>query len=137
MTQDELRQLLEQLIEARKARHAESLAEFGAELARLVGPEKKPYSKQHVKLWQSGRANIPANAADALQRMAAIVIDGSGELQARSRPAQITTFQDIPPGTLYDGPVRCCRTPGCGLPYIPVSPLQRYCPVCRQRRKAG
>lgn len=137
-TQDELRQLLTDLIAERKKRNPEeALAQFGAELARLIAPDHKPYSKQHLQQWRAGHAPISPEAGRALVAMAAIVFDEADELAASSRPAKITAWVDIPEGTQYGGTVRYCARDGCGAPYLPTNYFQRYCPRCQQaRRKA-
>lgn len=124
MNQEQLRQTLTML----QAERQESLAQFGATLARTISPDHPPFTKQYVDLLKKGRAPITEEIARALSTLSAM-LDGQGELQARSRPVDVPllSVHPLPAYTVIIPPARRCALPGCRISYIPASPRQRYC----------
>lgn len=137
MSQDDLRAVLGDLITQR----GETLAVFGAVLAKTIAEDRPPFSRQYIYQLRTGRDAIPDDIAAALLVLAAMS-DGVGELQARAHTVQVLAVHDLPAGTVVLGPARACGLAGCRVRFVPASPGQRYCSrQCRaeayKRRRGG
>lgn len=129
MNQEALRQTLIML----QAERQESLAQFGVTIARTIAPDHPPFTKQYIDMLKRGKAAITDEIARALETLAAM-LDGQGELQARSRTVDVPLFSvhPLPPYTVIIPAARRCELPGCRIHFIPASPRQRYCSTeCR------
>ena len=136
-SQAHLRNLLIELMRER----GESLAEFGATLARTIDAEKPAYSRQYVYRLKVGQDPITAEIAQALQVLGAM-LDGVNELQAKARYVRVLAVNPLPDDVIVMGKARGCELAGCRIQFVPASPAQRYCsPECRQeaerRRREG
>lgn len=128
------------LIEVMRER-GESLAEFGATLARTIDATKPAYSRQYVYRLKVGQDPITAEIAEALQVLGAM-LDGVNELQARARYVRVLAIHPMPDDVIVMGKARGCDLAGCRIQFVPASPAQRYCsPECRReavrRRREG
>jgi hypothetical protein len=128
MSQDDLRAVLAELIQAR----GESLAVFGAVLARTIAEDRPPFSRQYIYQLRAGRDAIPDDIAAALLVLAAMA-DGVGELQARAHYVRVLAIHVLPDDVIVLGKPRGCALAGCRIQFVPASPAQRYCsPECRR-----
>lgn len=128
------------LIEVMRER-GESLAEFGATLARTIDVEKPAYSRQYVYRLKVGQDPITAEIAQALQVLGAM-LDGVNELQARAQYVRVLAIHLLPGDVIVLGAARGCALAGCRIQFVPASPAQRYCSQeCRReadrRRREG
>lgn len=128
------------LIEVMRER-GESLAEFGATLARTIDATKPAYSRQYVYRLKVGQDPITVEIAQALQVLAAM-LDGVNEVQARAQYVRVLAVHPLPGDVIVLGRPRGCDLAGCRVQFVPASPAQRYCSAeCRQeaerRRREG
>lgn len=127
-SQDHLRLLLAELIRER----GESLAEFGAVLARTIDAGRPPFSRQYVYRLKAGQDMITDEIAGALQVLGAM-LDGVNELQARAHYVRVLAVHVLPDDVIVLGRPRSCDLPGCRIQFVPASPAQRYCSAeCRR-----
>jgi hypothetical protein len=123
--------LLSIMAERKRANPQESLADFGAVLARTIQPDRKPYSRQYIHMLRSGELPITPEIEQALYVLAA-VLDGQSEIQARAHPVTVLAVHDLPPNTLVLATAHLCAWPGCQVNFVPMWPMQRYCPLHRE-----
>ena len=119
------------LIEVMRER-GESLAEFGATLARTIDAGRAPFSRQYVHRLKVGQDPITAEIAQAIQVLGAM-LDGVNELQARAQYVRVLAIHPLPGDVIVLGAARGCALAGCRIQFVPASPAQRYCsPECRR-----
>lgn len=136
-SQNHLRSLLIEVMRER----GESLAEFGATLARTIDAGRQPFSRQYVYRLKVGQDAITEEIAQALQVLGAM-LDGVNELQARARYVRVLAIHPMPGDVIVLGAARGCALAGCRIQFVPASPAQRYCSAeCRReadrRRREG
>lgn len=111
--QAELRQLLQAIV-ADAATRGDSLAAVGQTLAEIIGPTRKPLTRQYVQMLAAGKARMTEEIAGAVLTMGAL-LDGASSLQAHARrvDVQLWTLNPLPANAIITDPAHPCRLPGC------------------------